>query len=607
MADGTRRTFAQGSKGGWYVVGSERVENGKTKRDYVPESVAMRAMQGKATDAEIDAAITTRPSGKKTRTKQDGTAPTQPRQKKQDQPTSSNLPVGRTPKQRDPRLPARGTVIKSRDGKVYVREDSQGTFHLYDAKNNSELATGKTLTSVMVKYTGKPVNAYGLLGLQRSKKKAQEKREAAITPKSEPDVAAIKVDKKKKNKPADKKNKEPKRPAQPKTRTKRPRRERKPGETKPRRRKSSRPQKPQGFDKREEGKGKGAAAMSPKQVSYAEHLAYKHFQRKLRNNFRRAAESTIGLDKSGWTKLRLDMPDGKQFVVKTSPDRKQTWAKEKSPTAKPFKVTDAWVQQMQNVRASKPGKLPDANNNRNQTISVKNTVKKAFTLAEQEYDVGACEVYLDGIVMRGLTGGITGFVPIAASANGNNADEIVKAVAEATTTKEVRVSLEPVPRIPATEDSVSCWTVDGEFYKSLQHPANIPETKPSTPDCFMYNRNANAFVGCDTIDDLCVAIGSIHTDAVEKAVEDKPAPRKGYPKKQSDYADKEQYKYPIETESHVKAALSYFGNPDNRKAYSESQQREIARRILSAAKRFGIDVDDQSEVGKLARPVAKQG
>ncbi|MFA5445411.1 MAG: hypothetical protein WC262_10625, partial [Bacteroidales bacterium] len=188
MADGTRRTFAQGSKGGWYVVGSERVENGKTKRDYVPESVAMRAMQGKATDAEIDAAITTRPSGKKTRTKQDGTAPTQPRQKKQDQPTSSNLPVGRTPKQRDPRLPARGTVIKSRDGKVYVREDSQGTFHLYDAKNNSELATGKTLTSVMVKYTGKPVNAYGLLGLQRSKKKAQEKREAVTTPrpKTEP-------------------------------------------------------------------------------------------------------------------------------------------------------------------------------------------------------------------------------------------------------------------------------------------------------------------------------------------------------------------------------------------------------------------------------------
>ena len=768
MADGTRRTFAQGSKGGWYVVGSERVENGRTKRDYVPEDVAMRAMQGKATDAEIDAAVTTRPSGKKGTAKKDGEATT-PRDKKQKQPASSNLPAGRTPKQRDPRLPARGTIIKSRDSKTYVREDAQGTFHLYDAKTNDQLATGKTLTSVMVQHHGKPVNAYSLLGLQTSKKRAQAKKEAVATPKTEPKVESADgklphgewqkhrdyrlpkqgtqmqgkgrysdftateteqgvfevsykgtvvsrgknltaawnntpirpdvlpegstmgqpqnnkvkpataftafglqpqseqvTDKETglvitgKRSPGDRLNYLPK-PGTKMThgegmgwvierddgvfigynkdgkaiaasyswqglatkmgikspdtyyklraintkgdywkarkerderlgrepgegnglvsvesinarskrngdstqsgpRTKRQRRDDKPIERKPRRR-SKRSTQGAGYDKREAGKGKGTAPMSPQHGSYAEHLAYKHFQRKLRGGFRRAAESTIGIDQKGWTKLRLDIPDGRQFVVKTSPDRKQTWAKEKGPDAKPFKVTDAWVQQMQNVRASKAGKLPDTGNNKNRAISVKNTVKKAFSLAEQECSIGACEVFLDGIVMRGLAGDVAGFVPFMAAAGSTiSADEITKAVAEVITTKEVRVSLESVTQAlgdkPAETDGIAA---------------------------------------------LYAAVGGIHADETEKAVDGNTAPRKGYPKKQGDYADKDQYKYPIETESHVKAALSYFGNPDNRKMYSEDKQREIARRILSAAKRFGIDIDEQSEVGKLAR------
>lgn len=69
------------------------------------------------------------------------------------------------------------------------------------------------------------------------------------------------------------------------------------------------------------------------------------------------------------------------------------------------------------------------------------------------------------------------------------------------------------------------------------------------------------------------------------------SPPKGYPKSRSQYADPTRWKYPIDTEEHVRAALSYFSKPANRTGYSGDEVKKIAGRILSAALKRGITVN----------------
>jgi phage I-like protein len=59
------------------------------------------------------------------------------------------------------------------------------------------------------------------------------------------------------------------------------------------------------------------------------------------------------------------------------------------------------------------------------------------------------------------------------------------------------------------------------------------------------------------------------------------------------FADEKNKKYPIDTEAHVRAALSYWGNPDNRAKYSAEDQKTIGAKIRAAAKKFGIAVEDK--------------
>lgn len=62
------------------------------------------------------------------------------------------------------------------------------------------------------------------------------------------------------------------------------------------------------------------------------------------------------------------------------------------------------------------------------------------------------------------------------------------------------------------------------------------------------------------------------------------------------YADETNKKYPIDTEEHVRAALSYWGMPKNRDKYSPEDQKKIGGRIHAAAKKFGITVTDKKSV-----------
>ena len=77
--------------------------------------------------------------------------------------------------------------------------------------------------------------------------------------------------------------------------------------------------------------------------------------------------------------------------------------------------------------------------------------------------------------------------------------------------------------------------------------------------------------------------------------------------RQRDKLDKDQFAYvdrdggehlPINDESHVRNAISRFGQTDFQ---SDNAKQEAARKILRAAKRHDIDVDEDSDVAKAAR------
>lgn len=81
-------------------------------------------------------------------------------------------------------------------------------------------------------------------------------------------------------------------------------------------------------------------------------------------------------------------------------------------------------------------------------------------------------------------------------------------------------------------------------------------------------------------------------------------PPKGYPESKKQYADPANFKYPLDTEKHVRAAISYFSKPKNAGVYSGEQQRAIWGRIKSAAKKLGIELSEESgppSVGKALR------
>lgn len=71
-------------------------------------------------------------------------------------------------------------------------------------------------------------------------------------------------------------------------------------------------------------------------------------------------------------------------------------------------------------------------------------------------------------------------------------------------------------------------------------------------------------------------------------------PPAGYPKEPEKYAIPAEYKYPIDTEEHVRAAMSYFSKPANAGEYSKAQQKAIWHRIVEAAKKLGIEVGKDS-------------
>jgi len=98
------------------------------------------------------------------------------------------------------------------------------------------------------------------------------------------------------------------------------------------------------------------------------------------------------------------------------------------------------------------------------------------------------------------------------------------------------------------------------------------------------------------LDSLGLYGEATEVDRILKLAADKPPKkyREGGATKRSDYAVPDEYKYPIDTEKHVRAAISYFSNPKNAGKYSVSKQKTIWARIRRAAKKFKIEIGKKS-------------
>jgi len=74
------------------------------------------------------------------------------------------------------------------------------------------------------------------------------------------------------------------------------------------------------------------------------------------------------------------------------------------------------------------------------------------------------------------------------------------------------------------------------------------------------------------------------------------SPPKGYPKDQSVYADPENWRYPLHTPWHAKAARRYFDDWSNRRKYAEDERAYIDSRINEALKEFDAKATTKANV-----------
>ncbi len=68
----------------------------------------------------------------------------------------------------------------------------------------------------------------------------------------------------------------------------------------------------------------------------------------------------------------------------------------------------------------------------------------------------------------------------------------------------------------------------------------------------------------------------------------RPGPPERWPKDPEKYADPRNWKYPVHTPFHARAARRYFNDPGNRAKYSEAEQAYIDKRINEALAKFGV-------------------
>src|SRR6516164_9273047 len=61
------------------------------------------------------------------------------------------------------------------------------------------------------------------------------------------------------------------------------------------------------------------------------------------------------------------------------------------------------------------------------------------------------------------------------------------------------------------------------------------------------------------------------------------------------YQSDKQHRYPVDTEEHARAAWSYINKAENAAKYSSADLAKVKAKIRAAAKKFGIEIADDSE------------
>jgi hypothetical protein len=138
------------------------------------------------------------------------------------------------------------------------------------------------------------------------------------------------------------------------------------------------------------------------------------------------------------------------------------------------------------------------------------------------------------------------------------------------------------------------FTKDGEYlYRKVMYSVD-----PASGDVTIGNDLSEVDVKL-VIDEIVADEGDDDDDDLDvpgqaAAPGHKSAP-KGYPKSKKSYAMPSEYKYPLDTAKHVRAAWSYIHMPKNRDGYSDSELSAAEARIKRAAKKFGIELNDKSQ------------
>src|SRR5256885_7515232 len=90
-------------------------------------------------------------------------------------------------------------------------------------------------------------------------------------------------------------------------------------------------------------------------------------------------------------------------------------------------------------------------------------------------------------------------------------------------------------------------------------------------------------------------------------------PPQGYPKDPDKYGDPANWKYPVHTPFHARAARRYFNEPRNRAKYTPEEQAYIDKKINEALERFGVavkikggQIEDEAGTIQADRPLDKE-
>jgi len=86
----------------------------------------------------------------------------------------------------------------------------------------------------------------------------------------------------------------------------------------------------------------------------------------------------------------------------------------------------------------------------------------------------------------------------------------------------------------------------------------------------------------------------------------RPGPPEGWPKDPDKYADPKNWKYPVHSAFHARAARRYFNDPVNRGRYDEAEQAYIDRKINAALAKFGVAAKISGGVEERERDIIEE-